>query len=147
MRRVDEDSAADVDTDVVEVVEEHQVAGGEVAARHMRAGVPLRAGVVGQRDAELPVDVHDQARAIEAGGAGAAPDVGHAEVLLRERGSLLPERAGRRWGVGAAASAASASAAARAAAPTARLLLLLLLCHRGGAPGGRGCPGRVTAGD
>ena len=37
-----------------------------------------------QRDADLGVDVHDEAGAVEAGRARAAPDVGNAEVLHRD---------------------------------------------------------------
>ena len=92
-------AAADVDADVPEVgVEEDEVAGRQLVAADARPGRPQRSRVVRQRDAELAVDVDDQARAVEAGRAGAAPHVGHAEVLLRDRRGLLSQRA-RRGGV------------------------------------------------
>ena len=62
----------------------HEVARLEVAARDRDADVPLGARVVRKRDADLRVDVGDEARAVEAGGARAAPDVGSAEVPHRD---------------------------------------------------------------
>ena len=86
VRRVDELSVADVDPDVAEPVEEDEVAGLELAPRH-RDGIrvaPLRDGVVRQRDADLGVGVHDEARAVEAAGARAALHVRGAEVAHRD---------------------------------------------------------------
>src|SRR5579884_3304653 len=68
LRRVDELAAADVDADVAEAVEEDEVAGLELVARDGNAHRPLCSGVVRQGDADLPVDVHDEAGAVEAGG-------------------------------------------------------------------------------
>ena len=88
VRRVDEVPVADVDPDVVEPVEEDEVSGLELVLRHRDAArvVPLRHGVVRQRDPDLRVHVLDEAGAVEAGGrARAAPDVRDAEVLHRDR--------------------------------------------------------------
>src|SRR5438270_529661 len=79
VRRVDELAAADVDADVADVgLEEHEVAGLEVAVRHVRTGVPLRPRVVVKGDAELGVHPHREPRAVKSGRAGAAPHVGDA---------------------------------------------------------------------
>src|SRR5579884_2015880 len=97
VRRVDEVAVPDVDPDVVEPVEEHEVAGLELVARH-RDGVrrvPLGHRVVRQRDAELPEDVLDEAGAVEAGiRAPAGPFVRDPEVLQRDRddAAVLPGR-------------------------------------------------------
>ena len=80
MRRVDELAAADVDADVAEAVEEDEVAGLEIAARHRHAHVPLGARVVRKRDADLRVDVRHEAGAVEARRALTAPHVLRAEV-------------------------------------------------------------------
>ena len=51
MRRVDEHPAADVDADVAEPVEEHEVAGLEVALGNVRAGAVLGGREMRERDA------------------------------------------------------------------------------------------------
>src|SRR5438874_10935458 len=84
MRRVDELAAADVDPHVPEPVEEDEVAGLQVAGRDGDADAPLRARVVRKADAHLPVHVRDEAGAVEARRARAAPDVGRAEILHRD---------------------------------------------------------------
>ena len=70
--------------DVTEPVEEDEVAGLELVPRDRDAVVVLVGGVVWQRDAELRVDVHHEAGAVESARRGAAPDVRHAEVLHRD---------------------------------------------------------------
>jgi hypothetical protein len=77
-------------------VEEDEVAGLEVARRDVRQVGVLHRRVVRERDAELGVDVHDEARAVEAVGARAAPHVRHAEVLLGDRDGLAAKGARRR---------------------------------------------------
>src|SRR3954447_20655429 len=85
VRSVDDLVAADVDALVGEAVEEDEVAGLELAARDRSSVAVLRGGVVRQRDPELRVDVHDEARAVEAGRRRTSPDVGDAEVAERDR--------------------------------------------------------------
>src|SRR5207302_7848571 len=59
---VDEQATAYVDADVAQIrVEEDQIAGRELVAAHVRAGVPQVAGVVGEGHSELSVDVYDKA--------------------------------------------------------------------------------------
>lgn len=65
MRSVDEPSAADVQPDVADAVEEHQVAGPERAARDLPAEAVVRVGAVRQVDAEVAEDVADESRAVE----------------------------------------------------------------------------------
>src|SRR5436190_20915694 len=60
VRGVDELIAADVDADVTQTVEEDKVAGLEVASADRNADVPLRAGVVRQRGADLRIDVRHE---------------------------------------------------------------------------------------
>ena len=92
VRGVDEPASADVDPDVAEAVEEDEVAG---CRRRDRLGrIPLRDGVVRERDPELRVDVHHEAGAVEAARARAAPDVRDAEILERDRGRLRMAGAG-----------------------------------------------------
>ena len=90
VRRVDELPAADVEPDVAETVEEDEVTGLKVVARHRDADVPLRAGVVRKADADLAVDVGDEPGAVEPAGARSAPDV------RRARGSASRSRRRRR---------------------------------------------------
>ena len=67
VRRVDELAAADVDPHVAEPVEEDEVTRLEVVTRDVDADrAVLRRRVVRKRDAELGVDVHRKARAVEA---------------------------------------------------------------------------------
>jgi hypothetical protein len=83
--RVDEAAAADVDADVVQVVEEHQVARAEAVHADVAAVAVLGGGEVGQVHAQLGVDVHDEAGAVEAARRGAAPHVRDAQVALGDR--------------------------------------------------------------
>jgi hypothetical protein len=76
-------------------VEEEEVAGLELVARHAPSLVVLEAGVVAELDPELAVHVHRQARAVEARRGCAAPDIRHAEELERERNGLPAERVRR----------------------------------------------------
>ena len=68
MRRVDEVSASDVDPDVVEPVEEHEITGLKLVLRNRNGGrvVPLSDGVVRQRDAQLAEHDLHETRAVEA---------------------------------------------------------------------------------
>ncbi len=84
VRRVDELPSADVDAHVAEPVEEDEVARRELVARHGDAVVVLRRSVMRQRHAHLRIDVHREARAVEAGGRRPAPYVRDAEVLHRD---------------------------------------------------------------
>src|SRR6266542_5679397 len=101
VRRVDELPAADVDPLVLRAaggrLGEVEVAGQQPARRDPHALVELRAGVVGEPDPELRVDVHRQAGAVEAADrVGAAPAVGDAEVLLGDPdGPFAGRRAAR----------------------------------------------------
>ena len=75
-RRVDHQAVADVDADVADVgEEEHQVARLKVGPGHVHAGIPLRPGVVRQRDALLGERPDDQAGAVVGVRARRAPDV------------------------------------------------------------------------
>lgn len=95
-------TVADVDADVVDgATEEHQVTGTQVAARDALGGVELHAGVVGQRLADLAVDVLHETRAVERVGTGGGPDVGLA--LLRDR-EVDDGRSGRGRGGGSGGS-------------------------------------------
>src|SRR4029453_5490668 len=87
MGRVHEVSASDVDPDVVEPVEEDEITGLKLVLRNRHGGrvVPLSDRVVRQRDAELPIHVLDEARAVEAAGSCPGPYVWDTEVLQRER--------------------------------------------------------------
>src|SRR5581483_5797891 len=84
LRRHDHEPVPGVDPDVVDgVVEGEQIPGPGVGqAGHRLADLGLVGGGPGEVDTELPVDVLDEAGAVEAGRRGAAPDVGHAEELL-----------------------------------------------------------------
>ena len=73
-------------------MEEHEVADLELVARHPPALVVLEAGVVTELHPELGVDVHREPGAVEAGRRRAAPDVGDAEEVKRERHRLAAER-------------------------------------------------------
>ena len=86
MRRIHDVPVADVDPDVVQPVEEHEVSGLELVPRHgdSHRVVPLRDGVVRQRDPELGEHVLDEPGAVEAAGRRSAPHVRDAEVLQRE---------------------------------------------------------------
>src|SRR5205085_11771251 len=66
--------------DVPEAVEEDEVAGLELALRDGDAHAVLGVARVRERDADLRVDVHREAGAVEAARARAAPDVRRAEV-------------------------------------------------------------------
>src|SRR5436305_14561896 len=66
VRRVDEAPAADVDADMSEPVEEDEVAGLELRHRDRAAVAVLRVRAVREGDADLPVHVHHEARAVEA---------------------------------------------------------------------------------
>src|SRR3712207_5767112 len=118
MRRVDELPTADVDPVVAEPVEEDEVAWREVRARDGAPVAVLHRRVVRQRDADLRIDVHDEARAVEARARRrAAPPVRDAEVLHRNSddaavaGGPRATAAGRRArapGRGGAAATSSA---------------------------------------
>ncbi len=81
---MDELAIADVDADMTEPVEEDEVAGLELVARHRDAVVELVGSVVRQRDADLRVDEHHEPGAVEAARRGPAPDVRRPEVLHRD---------------------------------------------------------------
>ena len=83
--RVDEPAAADVDADVVEAVEEDQVAAAQVIHADVAAVAVLGGGEVRQAHAQLGIDVHDEAGAVKAARARAAPHVGHSQVTLGDR--------------------------------------------------------------
>src|SRR5689334_14046233 len=77
---VDEAAVAQVDAVVSQAVEEDEVARGQRVPGHRRAVAELLGRVVGDGDPDTRVDVRDQARAVEAGGARAGPDVRRAQV-------------------------------------------------------------------
>src|SRR5687768_535834 len=60
-RCVDEPTAAEVDTDVPEEVEEDEVTGAEVGPRDRAPAAVLHGGVVRERDADLAVQKEDEA--------------------------------------------------------------------------------------
>src|SRR5262249_36134479 len=64
--RMDELAAADVDPDMAGAGEEDEVTRLELADRHRRPHTSLCIAAVGQRDADLSEDVHDEPGAIEA---------------------------------------------------------------------------------
>ena len=66
VRCVDEAAVADVDADVAEAVEEDEVAGPKRRAADAAAAVELGVARVGEREAEVRVDVADEAGAVEA---------------------------------------------------------------------------------
>src|SRR5262249_33218990 len=76
--RVDHLPAADVEPDVAETVEEDEVAGPQ-GADDVAAGAELVGRDAGQRDAHPGEHVLDEAGAVEPGGRGSAPAVGHAD--------------------------------------------------------------------
>jgi spermidine/putrescine transport system permease protein len=80
LRRVDETAAADVDADVAEAREEHQVAGPKRGPAHVPAHLPLGVARMGKPDAELGVHPAGETRAIEAGRGGSSPRVRHAAL-------------------------------------------------------------------
>src|SRR5581483_4249161 len=92
VRRVDEAPVADVHADVPETAEEHEVAGPQRAARDAAAEAVVRVRAMRQVDAEALVDVADEAGAVEAAGARAAPLVRDADEPLGERDGALAER-------------------------------------------------------
>src|SRR4029077_16746207 len=96
--RVNERATADVDADVPEAVEEDEVSRLELAHRDRAAVAVLRVRAVRERDADLRVDVHHEAGAVEPGRRGAAPDVRRAEVLHRDShdAAMGGRRRGRR---------------------------------------------------
>src|SRR5262249_49798341 len=77
VRGVDELPAADVDPDVPEAVEEDEVAGLQLVARHGYPVAVLRRRMVRQGDAHLGEDVHDEPGAVEAARGRPAPHVRH----------------------------------------------------------------------
>src|SRR6185312_6012092 len=87
VRRLDEQPPADVHPFVPGYaecarVEEDEIAWLQRLRRDGRAFVDLEARVVGEVNPELRVDVHGQARAVEAADrARAAPAIRHAEIL------------------------------------------------------------------
>src|SRR5437763_17190373 len=84
MRRVDEAAVADVDADVPATVEEDEIACAERLPTDAAAPAELRVAGVGERDAEMSVDVANEAGAVEARPRRAAPvDVAHAAEALR----------------------------------------------------------------
>ena len=90
VRGLDDRVAAEVHRDVARPVdlrlEEHEVAGLELATARAWEDRELRGRVVRQRDAELPVHELHQAGAVEAARrARAAPDVRRADEVLRDR--------------------------------------------------------------
>ena len=98
MRRVNERPVPDVHALVLRHadgigVEEDEIPGLKLVARHAQAFVVLEARVVAELDAELRIHVHRQARAVEAGcRCRAAPEVRDAEELERDRDGLAAER-------------------------------------------------------
>src|SRR5262249_22230190 len=117
VRGVDELAAADVDPDVAQAVEEHEIAGGELAGGDVDAGGPEVAGVVRQAaTAGLGVGPHHEAGAVESTGARAAPHVRNALLAERDgRGPRAEARRGRGDDDGRAAAAAAATTVAAAA--------------------------------
>ena len=102
---VDELAAADVDAHVGDglaapVLEEHQVAGLQLALGHGHAVGQLAGGGAVEGVAEVAVDVGGEAGAVKAGGAVAAVDIGHAQVLLGVVHDLLAQAAAVRDGGG-----------------------------------------------
>ena len=113
---MDELAAADVDAHVggcrrgvVGVGEEHQVAGPQVAVGDGIAVVELLVRRAVDADPVQAADVLGEAGAVEAGGGGAAADVGAAHVFLRGGRQLLAQRGAA--GGGAAGRGASAASA------------------------------------
>src|SRR3984885_6433914 len=93
VRRVDHQAVADVDPHVADVgVEEDQVAGLQVVARHVHAGVPQAPGEVRQRDAELRVRPDDKSGAVELAGPGRPPHVGVTAPAQRRLQGLAADR-------------------------------------------------------
>src|SRR5690606_8416723 len=91
-RRVHHHVAAEVDARVATAVHDDDVAGERVFAGDDVAAAltgALAARGVRQRDAELRVDEHHEAGAVEAGRGRAAEDVGHAPVLQRHLHHLV----------------------------------------------------------
>src|SRR3954467_13934364 len=72
VRGVDEAAVADVEADMADAVEEHEVAGAERSARDVAAVRELRVRRARERDAEVRVDVADEAGAVEAAAGRAA---------------------------------------------------------------------------
>src|SRR5262245_7515673 len=97
VRRVHEAAAPDVDADVAEAVEEDEISGRQLRAGHRAAVLVLPRDVVRKRDPDLPVDVHREARAVEARGRRSAPTVGNAQVAERDRHDLRMPPSRRRW--------------------------------------------------
>ena len=97
-RGVDELVAADVDAHMgghrAVILEEHQVAGLQLAAGYGRTIAQLAGSAVGQLDAQLREDVHGEAGAVKAAGGGAAVYVGNAQILLRQRDDLAAGNGG-----------------------------------------------------
>jgi tRNA synthetases class I (M) len=93
MRGIDEAALSHVHADVVQSVEEHEIAGREPRIPHATAVAVLGHRVVRQPDTQPPVDVHHEPRAVEAlPRAGAAPGVVDAEVAESEA-----RRANAQW--------------------------------------------------
>src|SRR5579862_2652229 len=86
--RVDHLPVAEIDPDVAEAVEEDEVAGLSRGLGDRQRRVPLGDRVMRQRDAELRVDVHHEAGAVETARACSSPDVGDAEIPQRDLGRL-----------------------------------------------------------
>jgi len=105
MGRVDELAAPDVDADVTEPIEEHEVSRLELVTRDVDALVPERVGRVRQRDAHRRIGVDDEARAVERVRPSCAPGIGfaelrhghahHASVVRRRRDSCNRGRVAR----------------------------------------------------
>jgi hypothetical protein len=78
---VDEAPPADVDPVVAEVIEKDKVARLEPVARDGLAVPVLLRGVVRKRDADLPIDIPNQTRTVEARRARPAPSIGRTDML------------------------------------------------------------------
>src|ERR1700690_144384 len=97
LRRVDEVTAADVDSYVPLGVEVDQVTRLKVGQRHVRQGVPLLVGVARDGYPGVGPGGHSHTRAVEAIRARtrSPEDVVAAELVISERDNLFRLRAGR----------------------------------------------------
>ena len=140
---MDKRAVADIQADMggrgavaaVGSVEEHEVARLEIALRDGRTVAQLTVRAVGQAVAELCVDVHREAGAVEPAGGCAAVDIADAEIALALSNEI-------RTGAAAAARGAAARKRRAALAAARRGRAALAAARRGRAAGGSRRDGR-----
>lgn len=88
MRSFEDEAATSVEADVLAAVSEDEVTEAERVQTHVPPDVPLVPRRTRQGEADVPIDVLDEARAVEAGRRRAPPNVGDADEVASESRSV-----------------------------------------------------------